>query len=269
MPGEQLYLYVAATANAISGVLIREEDRVQKLVYFVSRALHGPEVRYTAMEKLVLALVHAARRLRPYFQAHPICVLTNQNIRGVLQKPDTSGRLMKWAIELGEHEIEYRPRTAIKGQALADFLVEMSGNTEVAQGDPKPNFSLADQALKEWKFFVDGASNEDGSGAGVLLVDPEGQEWAYALRFNFKATNNEAEYEALIAGLRIANSMQVQRINVFSDSQIVVQQVRGTYEARDANLKKYLTVVRSLIKALGQVTIQNKSHEVTTRGQML
>lgn len=91
--------------------------------------MHGPEVRYTELEKLVLALVYTARRLRPYFQTHPICVLTNQNIRAVLRKPDASSRLMKWAVELGEHKLEYRTHGAIKGQALVDFLVEMRENS--------------------------------------------------------------------------------------------------------------------------------------------
>lgn len=73
-PGEPLYLYLAATAHEVSAALVKEDDGVQKPVYYVSRALHGSEQRDFPIEKLVLALVHAARRLRPYFQAHPICM---------------------------------------------------------------------------------------------------------------------------------------------------------------------------------------------------
>lgn len=119
-PGEVLYLYLAASDKAVSAVLIQEDDGVQKPMYYVSKMLQGAEVRYTMLEKIVLALVNAARRLRQYFQAHPVVVLTNQPIKHVLLKPEASGRLMKWAVELGEHDITYKPKTAIKAQALAD-----------------------------------------------------------------------------------------------------------------------------------------------------
>ncbi|XP_071718481.1 uncharacterized protein [Rutidosis leptorrhynchoides] len=111
--GETLMLYLTTSKEAISSFLVT--DRGQMHVYFVSKALSGSEVNYTPMEKLVYALVHTARRLRRYFQAHPIVVLTDQPIRQVLYKPDVSGRLAKLDIELGEHEINLSPRTAAKG----------------------------------------------------------------------------------------------------------------------------------------------------------
>ncbi|GJQ93085.1 reverse transcriptase domain-containing protein [Tanacetum coccineum] len=122
--GETLVLYLAAAAEAISAVLLTNRGNVQKPIYFVSRALQGAEVNYPILEKVALALVHATRGLCRYFQAHSICVLTDQPIRQVLLKPENSGRLAKWAIELGEHEIIYKPHSAIKGQILADFLAE-------------------------------------------------------------------------------------------------------------------------------------------------
>lgn len=86
-------------------------------MYFFSRALQGPEINYPTLEKLLLALIYVARRLRRYFQAHQIEVLTNCPIKQILLKPETLGRLVKWSIELGEHDISYRPRTSIKEQA--------------------------------------------------------------------------------------------------------------------------------------------------------
>lgn len=94
-------------------------------MYFVSRGLQGPELNYPALEKLVLALIYVARRLRRYFQAHQIKVLTNCPIKQILLKPETSGRLAKWTIELDEHDINYRLRRSIKGKALAHFLLEI------------------------------------------------------------------------------------------------------------------------------------------------
>lgn len=96
-------MYLAAADEAISVVLLTESEGVEKPIYFISRALEGPEINYPSLEKVALALVHVARRLCRYFQAHN--VLTDQPIRQILLKPENSGRLAKWAIELGEHEI--------------------------------------------------------------------------------------------------------------------------------------------------------------------
>ncbi|XP_071714004.1 uncharacterized protein [Rutidosis leptorrhynchoides] len=93
-------------------------------IYFVSKELSGSKLNYLPIEKLVYALVVTARRLRRYFQAHPITILIDQPIRKLLYKPEISGRLTKWAIELGEHEIAYCARSAIKGQVMADYLAE-------------------------------------------------------------------------------------------------------------------------------------------------
>ena len=124
--GELLTLYLAVSNFSTSAVLIRDKDRVQHPVYYSSLALRGVEERYPRMEKLILALVTAARKLRPYFQAHTIEVPTEYPMKQVLHKPETSGRLMKWAIELSEFDIRYKPKTAIKGQVLADFVMEFT-----------------------------------------------------------------------------------------------------------------------------------------------
>ncbi|GJS23557.1 reverse transcriptase domain-containing protein [Tanacetum coccineum] len=125
-PKEELIVYLSASHGAISAVLMTERGTVQTPVYFVSRALQGPKLNYTPMEKLVLALVFAAKRLRRYFQAHPIAVITDQPIKQIISRPNVAGRLQKWSVVLGEHNIMYRPRTSVKGQILADFLVEKS-----------------------------------------------------------------------------------------------------------------------------------------------
>ena len=100
MEGEPLFLYLAVSEYTISRALIREEEKVQWPVYYISKRLVDAENRYPEMEKLALALVIASRKLRPYFHSHTIQVLTNYPLRKVLQKPDASGRLLKWAIEL-------------------------------------------------------------------------------------------------------------------------------------------------------------------------
>ena len=125
--GEPLFLYLAVTEDAASAVLVREEDQVQKPIYYISKRLLGAESRYPLMEKFAFCLITASRKLRPYFQSHSIHVMTDQPLRQVLQKPEASGRLLKWVVELSQFEIFYTLRTAIKSQALADFVAECTG----------------------------------------------------------------------------------------------------------------------------------------------
>ncbi|GJY07480.1 reverse transcriptase domain-containing protein [Tanacetum coccineum] len=209
---EELIIYLAAAKEAISAVLMTKRDGKQMPIYFVSRGLQGPEINYTLMEKLILALVSASKLLKRYFQAHTIIVITNQPIKQILSNPEVTGRLLKWIFELGEHDIHYRPRTSVKGQILADSIIE------------RPEDDLPDTPMEDkeelpdpWILFIDGSSCIDGSGVGLILTNPEGAKFTYALRFRFDATNNEAEYKALIAGLRIAEQMGVKNLQANVD----------------------------------------------------
>ena len=150
--GEVLTLYLAVSDFSTSAVLIRDKDRIQHPVYYCIRALRGAEERYPRMEKLILALVTAAQKLCPYFQAHTIEVPTEYPMKQVLHKPETSGRLMKWAKELSEFDIRYKLKTTIKGQVLADFVMEFT------PAKPAEN-TQAPTDLPIWKLFVDGATN--------------------------------------------------------------------------------------------------------------
>ena len=94
-------------------------------IYYISKVMVDAETRYSKMEQMTLSLRNATQKLRPYFQAHPIVVLTNQPLRSILHKPDLSGKMLKWAIELSEYEIEYQPRLSIKRQVMADFILEV------------------------------------------------------------------------------------------------------------------------------------------------
>ncbi|KAM1302268.1 hypothetical protein ACFX2H_013215 [Malus domestica] len=91
-----------------------------------------------------------------------------------------------------------------------------------------------------WSLYVDGSSNQQGCGTGLVLTTPDKVAMKYALRFKFKASNNEAEYEALLAGLRLAKHLGVKRIDIFSDSQLVVNQVTNKFDAKDSSMAAYL-----------------------------
>ncbi|XP_059654497.1 uncharacterized protein LOC132301242 [Cornus florida] len=238
---EQLYLYLAVSPSAVSSALVREEDGIQKPVYYTSRAFRGAEERYPRIEKLALALVISARKLGPYFQAHTIIVLTDQPLRQVLRKPDTSGRLMKWSVELGEFDIQYKPRTALKAQVLADVIVEFTSEDRHEHGVDEQ-----EETESTWTLYVDGSVNARASGAGLVLVSPEGECIKYAIRFGFKATNNEAEYEALLAGLMMAKALEVEQLIAYTDFQLITGQVQGEYEAKDEKMKTYLHKIEDI-----------------------
>ena len=168
---------------------------MQKPVYYASRAFRGAEERYPPMEKLAFALVTAARKLKPYFQAHTVNVLTDKPLRRAMNNPKTAGRLELWAIELSEFDIQYRPRTAIKGQIVADFIAEFTYDEDKGAGESPL-----------WSIYTDRSSNRLTRGAGIVLLSPEGDAIECMVRLDFPATNNESEYEALIAGLDLAKA---------------------------------------------------------------
>ena len=172
------------------------------------------------MEKLILAPVTTARRLRPYFQTHTIEIPTEHPMRQVLHKLEISGRLIKWAIELSEFDIRYKPKTAIKGQVLAYFIREFTlSNTSTK---PTATTQLAPD-LPIQRLSVDRAINSQGNGAGLIVTSLDGIDVEYVLRFGFQASNNKAEYEAVIAGLNLVHSMEANQLEVCSDSQSVVK----------------------------------------------
>ncbi|KAL0412586.1 UNVERIFIED_CONTAM: hypothetical protein Sradi_1460300 [Sesamum radiatum] len=232
-PGETLFLYLAISEGAVSAVLVRGEAREHQPIYYVSKTLQGPEERYPQIEKLALALVTAARKLRPYFQSHPVVVLTNHPLKKILANPNISGRMVKWSIELSEHGIEYQTRPAIKAQPLADFISEMTGAENR-------------QITEWWKIFVDGSATSQGSGAGVIIETPQGDRLQYAIKFNFAASNNEAEYEALIAGGKLALAAGAKHLKAYSDSQLVVNQIKGDYEAKGSKMTKNIPKWRNI-----------------------
>ena len=271
VPGETLYLYLAASDKAVSAVLVKEDMKIQKPVYYVSKVLHGAELNYSTLEKFALALVTASRKLRPYFQAHDIVILTDQPLRNIMHSPRVSGRLIKWAIELGEFDIKYKPRTAIKAQALADFVVECTITDQEVGGQQEENNEENDETeLKEyWVLYFDGASKASSSGAGLVLQSPDGFVIEYALKLDFPTTNNEAEYEALIAGLGLAGVLRAKNLKVCGDSRLVVSQVNGEFEAREETMSKYLKLVKAIMTQFDECHVEHIPREENAKADAL
>ncbi|KAK0574767.1 hypothetical protein LWI29_028755 [Acer saccharum] len=243
--GETLYLYLSVTEVATSSVLIRLEEGIQKPVYYTSKALLAAETRYSPAEKIALALITSARKLRPYFQAHTIEVYTDCPLKLILQKPEVSGRLTKWAVELSEYDIRYTPKAAIKGQAVSDFIAEFT----------EPDAEMGHRT--------------HGSGAGIVITTPEGDTVECAMRFDFKATNNQAEYEALLAGLRVCIALGADELEVYSDSQVVVHQVLDEYQAREEHMIAYLDIAKKLLKKFKAYRISQIPREENEKADAL
>ncbi|KAL5537740.1 hypothetical protein UlMin_045713 [Ulmus minor] len=252
MQGETLILYLAVSEAAVSSVLIRLENNVELPVFYVSRALLDPETRYPEVEKVALALMTAARKLRPYFQAHTILVYIKAPLRQILQNPECSGRLAKWAIELSEFDIEYKPRTSIKGQAVADFISEFTRSDSVLTRENSGEDSWTNPV---WKLFVDGSTNQEGSGIGIVLESPKQEKVLKALRLEFPVSNNEAEYEALLTGLKMARELDVKAIHVFCDSKLVSAQINTEFQAREPRMAAYLQLAQSMISCFDSFEI--------------
>ncbi|RVW82241.1 Transposon Ty3-I Gag-Pol polyprotein [Vitis vinifera] len=176
IPKEKLYMYLAVSEWAISAVLFRcPSPKEQKPVYYVSRALADVET-------------------------------------SILHKPDLTGRMLQWAIELSEFGIEFQPRLSKKGQVMADFVLEYSR---------RPNQHHESSEQEWWTLGVNGASRSSGSGVGLLLQSPTGEHLEQAIRLGFSASNNEAEYEAILSGLDLALALSISKLRIYSDSQLV------------------------------------------------
>ncbi|XP_071714274.1 uncharacterized protein [Rutidosis leptorrhynchoides] len=185
----------------------------------------------------------------------------NQPIKQILKHPESSGRLAKWAVELGEYEINFSPRHAVKGQILADFLLETTEKGDYLQ-DVKSSNCM-------WELHTDGASSEEGFGAGLVLTSPEGEEHTYALKFCFYASNDEAEYEALLSGLRIASEMGIKHLRAYVDSHIIAQQVNGAFKAKDISMKKYLQLVEKISKNFETLEVVQISRNKNKKADVL
>ncbi|XP_065631119.1 uncharacterized protein LOC136068206 [Quercus suber] len=221
--GEELYLYLAVTPHVVSSALVREEDKVQRPVYYTSKALRGAEERYPLMEKLAFALITASRKLRHYFQAHIINLMTDHPLKKAMNKLEAAGHLIQWAVELSEFDIKYQPRHAIKAQALADFIAEFTLNCD----------EVGEKENIKWVVYVDGSSTQYAGG--------------------YQTTNSEAEYEVLLKGMELAKSVKAKSLLVLGDSQLIIGQVNGMFEAKKERMRKYLDRVMCLIKKFEKV----------------
>jgi ribonuclease HI len=221
-------------------IVERQEDvhayPVQRPVYFVSEVLSESKTCYQPVQKLLYAVLITSWKLRHYCQEYSISVVTDYPLSDILRNQDATGRIFEWAVELGALNIKFKPRTTIKLQALVDFMAEWRENQL-----PTPT-----ERLEHWVMYFGGSLNLEGAGAGVLLISPTGEQLKYVLQIFWKVSNNEAEYEALLHGLRLAASLGIKRLLVYGDSAVVINQVNKSWDRNKENMDAYCLEVRKL-----------------------
>ncbi|XP_073367790.1 uncharacterized protein [Aegilops tauschii subsp. strangulata] len=216
--GEPMLLYISATNQVVNAMLVVEREyeghkfQVQKLVYYVS------EIAYMVFM--------ASRKLRHYFQEYLVTVASEVPLNDIINNRNATGHIAKWAIELLPFEITYKPRRAIKSQVLADFIAEW---TEAEL--PREYSTYSHRTM-----YFDGSKMLARLGAGVILISPTGDTVRYVLQIMYTDSNNAAEYEELLHGLRMATSMGVQCLEVRGDSNLAISQVNGEFDAKDPKM---------------------------------
>ena len=189
-PAEVLFAYIAVTPYAVSLVLIRVDNGVQRPVCYMSKSLREAEMCYLPLKKAILAVVLGTRKLPHYFQAHTVVILTQLSLKTVLRSADYTGRIAKWGTILGAFDIKYMPRTSTKGQVLADLVVEFTEPEieelpSVGNIDEKLVGTISQYRLLTWEVYIDGASNQKGSRVGLILISLEKVVIEKSLRLDF------------------------------------------------------------------------------------
>jgi ribonuclease HI len=221
----------------------QDTTKVQKPVYFISTVLRDARERYTMQQKLLYTLLIASRKLRHYFQGHPIKVVTDRPLETILRNPNVTGRVAEWAVELQPFENSFETTKVIKSKALAEFTTEW---TDPFADEPPEveSILLVEEAPGLWVMHFDGAFNLPGAGAGAVLTSPSGDKLFYAVQLYFKpehkVSNNIAEYEGLLAGLRAANALGIKRLVIKGDSQLVLNFSNKRYTLKDEHMAAYL-----------------------------
>jgi len=228
IPSKPLILYIAAQERPLGALCAQEnEEGKERALYYLSRTLIGAELQYSPIEKTCLALMFAVQKLRHYMEAHMVQVISKADpIKYILSRSVLSGRLAKWAIILEQYDLIYVPQKAVKGQALVDFLADHPIPDEWELNDDLPDEEVfVIDILPPWKMYFNGAAPQDGAGAGVVLVSPEKHILPYSFALTQLCSNDVAEYQALVLGLQMALEIGIKDLDVYGDSQLVINQL--------------------------------------------
>ncbi|XP_026441535.1 uncharacterized protein LOC113340625 [Papaver somniferum] len=259
--GRPLCLYTAFSDTVVGTLLAQEDDEgIEHTIYYFSRTLRDAELGYPKAENACLALNYSIQKFRHYLLSNKVVLISKSDpIKFLLSKPALIGRPDKWLLQMSEFDITCASPKAIKGQAVADLLAALLGeNTlkllEGLPGDPPEVFLVKEEA---WLLFFDGSStpSTNTGGAGVVLVSPAGEVFSYSFKLYFPCTNNSAEYEAFLIGLSLAKQAGATRLEIRSDSKLLVNQMNGIYALKELTPASYRAEAQKLLNYFVDVTI--------------
>jgi len=264
-PDRPLILYLTVLENSMGCVLGQHDEtgKKERAIYYLSKKFTDCEMRYSSIEKLCCALIWATRRLRQYMLYHTTWLISKLDpLKYMMESTALNGRMARWQILLSEFDIVYVSQKAIKGSAIADFLASRALEDYESLNFDFPNEDLMYVANTEenpqmdhvWKLNFDGASNATGNGVGAVLVSPSGDHYPVASKLDFDCTNNMAEYEACIMGIRAAIERNIKVLRVYGDSALVIYQLKGEWETRDPKLIGYRKLVLELAEEFDDIT---------------
>jgi hypothetical protein len=186
----------------------------EKVVFYLSRRMLDMETRYPEIEKLCLYLFFTCTKLRHILLSVEVIVICKSDvIKHMLLAPVLKGQLGKWMFTLLEFDIRYHPMKAVKGQALADLIIE------------RINTNIATLSVRAWAMYFNGSACEDGCGIGILLLSPRAVTYSFSVRLPTPCTNNLAEYEVVRKGMELLLEAGAEAVEVFGDSKLVISQL--------------------------------------------
>ncbi|XP_039686891.1 uncharacterized protein [Medicago truncatula] len=273
--GRPLIMYLTVLENSMGCVLGQQDEtgRKEHAIYYLSKKFTECESRYSMLEKTCCALAWAAKRLRHYMINHTTWLVSKMDpIKYIFEKPALTGRIARWQMLLSEYDIEYRSQKAIKGSILADHLAHQPledyrhikfdfPDEEIMYLKMKdcdePLFGEGPDPDSVWGLIFDGAVNVYGNGIGAVLLTPKGAHIPFTARLRFDCTNNIAEYEACIMGIEEAIDLRIKNIEIYGDSALVINQIKGKWETLHAGLIPYRDYARRLLTFFNKVELHH------------
>ncbi|XP_059635626.1 uncharacterized protein LOC132277797 [Cornus florida] len=227
----------------------------EQVIYYLSRVLTPVECRYTPIKKLCLALYFAAMKLRVYMLPVLVYISCQPDlIKYMLSRPLITGQIGKWALALMKFNFAYVPQKAIKGRVLADFLADHPSPEIESQVFNELDSTAIFMTL--WTLMFDGSSTSEGSGASIVIISPSGNQILFSFFLDFRCSNNQVKYEALIIGLEILLKMAVKDVHIVGDSSLVINQILEDFRCLNWQLRPFHSLATQLVNQFHNVTLE-------------
>ncbi|GAU51646.1 hypothetical protein TSUD_414680 [Trifolium subterraneum] len=277
--GRPLIIYLTVLEDSMGCVLGQQDESGKKehAIYYLSKKFTDCESRYSMLEKTCCALAWASKRFRQYMINHTTWLISKMDpIKYIFEKPALTGRIARWQMLLSEYDIEYRTQKAIKGSILADHLAHQPIDDYQSIKFDFPDEDVMYLKMKDceeplseegpdpesrWGLIFDGAVNVYGNGIGAVIITPTGTHIPFSARLLFDCTNNIAEYEACIMGIEEAIDLRIKVLDIYGDSALVINQIKGEWETRHSGLIPYKDYARRLLTFFNKVELHHIPRE--------